>query len=141
MFNFFRRLVMHNFWLKVLSLALATGLWFVLAHDPVAEVAVEVPIVFRNVPANLVMNYERIPRAQIQLSGPQRAVRRLQSTDVHAEIDMAGGQPGDHTFAASAIEVHRPHDLQVINVGPDKFHVTFVNSGKAAAEISSETHP
>ena len=27
MMNFLRRWVLHNFWLKVLSLVLATGLW------------------------------------------------------------------------------------------------------------------
>ena len=39
MINFFKRYVLHNLGLKVLSLLLATGLWLAIARDPVAEVA------------------------------------------------------------------------------------------------------
>ncbi len=138
--NFFRQAVMHNFGLKLLSLALATGLWFVQAQDPVTEVAIEVPIIFRNVPANLGMSYERIPRAQILLRGPQRAVRRLQPTDVQAEIGLTSGQPGERIFSSSAVEVHHPHDLQVLNIGPEKIRVTFMELGKSSAVQGPEIH-
>jgi len=129
-----RRSITHNFSLKLLSLALAIGLWVVLARDPVTEVAIEVPIIFRNVPDHLGMSYERIPRAQILLRGPQRAVRKLQPTDVQAEVDLTGGKPGDRVFSSSAVEVHHPQDLQVINIGPEKFQVTFMTLAKPSGE-------
>jgi len=135
-----RHAITHNFSLKLLSLVLAAGLWFVLAHDPVTEVAIEVPIIFRNVPDNLGMNYERIPRAQILLRGPQRAVRRLQPTDVQAEVDLTGGRPGDRTFSSSSVKVHTPHDLQVLTVGPEKFQITFMELRKSADESNPLTH-
>ncbi len=140
MFDFLRRTVMHNFGLKLLSLVLAAGLWLALAQDPVAEVAIEVPIIFRNVPAHLGMSYERIPRAQILLRGPQRAVRRLQPTDVQAEIDLTAGQPGERTFSSSAVEVHHPHDLQVLSVGPDKFQVSFTELRTSFEAQTPATH-
>jgi hypothetical protein len=123
--------VTHNIGLKILSLVLATGLWLALARDPIAEVAVEVPIVFRNVPDNLIVSYEKIPQAQILLRGPERAVRLLQPSDVHAEVDAVGGQLGEWTFPWNAIRVHKPHDLQVANVAPDKFQITFVTGGRS----------
>ena len=129
---FLRRLVTHNIGLKLLSLALAVGFWLALARDPVAEVAVEVPVVFRNVPDSLGMSYEKIPQAQIVLRGPEREVRRLQTSDVHAEVDAANGQPGEIIYSWTDVRVHRPHDLEVISVGPDKFHITFVTLGKSS---------
>jgi|SRR5882724_8228870 len=134
-----RRAFIHNFTLKLLSLVLAIGLWFMLAHDPVTEVAIEVPIIFRNVPSNLGMSYERIPRAQILLRGPQRAVRRLQATDVQAEVDLTAGRPGERTFSSSAVEVHHPNDLQVLNIGPEKFQVTFMELRQPSGEPTA--HP
>jgi hypothetical protein len=131
MIDYFRRLFTHNIGLKLLSLALAVGFWLALARDPVAEVAVEVPVVFRNVPDNLGMSYDKIPQAQIVLRGPERAVRLVQSSDVHAEVDAVGGQPGEMIFPASAVRVRHPHDLEVISVGPDRFHITFVTLGKS----------
>ena len=51
MMSFLRRWVLHNFWLKVLSLVLATGLWLAISPDQEpAEVAVRVPIEFQHVP-------------------------------------------------------------------------------------------
>jgi hypothetical protein len=137
-----RRTITHNFSLKLLSLVLAIGLWFTLANNPIAEVAIEVPIIFRNVPDNLGMSYERIPRAQILLRGPERAVRRLQPTDVQAEVDLTAGQPGDRTFSfgSNSVKVHTPHDLQVLSVGPEKFQVTFMELHKSAEESNPLTH-
>ncbi|HEY4974299.1 MAG TPA: hypothetical protein VII41_11865, partial [Steroidobacteraceae bacterium] len=72
--DFFRRHVLHNFGIKLLSLALAVGLWLAVTRDPIAEVAVDVPIEFRNIPENLEINTETVPQAQIRVRGPQRIV-------------------------------------------------------------------
>ena len=63
--DFLRRHVLHNFGLKLLSLALAVALWLAVTRDPVAEVAVDVPIEFHNIPQNLEISSENVPRAQI----------------------------------------------------------------------------
>ena len=80
--DFLRRRVLHNFGIKLLSLALAVGLWLAVTRDPVAEIAVEVPIEFRNIPENLEISTESVPRAEIRVRGPQRIVRRLQPADI-----------------------------------------------------------
>jgi len=141
MSEFFRTYVAHNFGLKLVSLLLATGLWLAVVRNPVAEAAVEVPIVFRNIPDNLGMTYERIPRVQILLRGPERVVRRLQPTDVHAEIDLTGGQPGERMFPASAVHVYAPHELEVVSKGPDSFKITFVALSGKSPESKSINHP
>src|SRR5437764_14356594 len=66
MTDFFHRYVLHNIGLKLLSLALAVGLWLAVARDPLAEVAVEVPIEFHHFPENLEISSENIPQAQIR---------------------------------------------------------------------------
>jgi YbbR domain-containing protein len=111
--------------LKIVSIALATVLWMAVAHDPVAEIAIEAPIEFRNVPGNLEINTEHIPQAQIRLRGPERLVRRLQASDVHPEIDLAGAKPGERTFDLTAQQIHKPYELDVVQVVPGQFHLTF----------------
>jgi len=140
MFASIRRSITHNFSLKLLSLVLAIALWFTLARNPIAEVAIEVPIIFRNVPDNLGISYERIPRAQILLRGRERAVQRLQPTDVQAEVDLSGGRAGDRTFNSTSVYVHKPHDLQVLNVGPEKFQVTLMELHQSSNSSNSPGH-
>ncbi|HZR57249.1 MAG TPA: CdaR family protein [Terriglobales bacterium] len=123
--DFFRRHVAHNFGLKVLSLILAVGLWLAVAHDQPAEIAVEVPIEFHNMPANMEISSENVSRVQIRLSGPARVVHRLQPSDVYAEVDLNGLNPGERTFDLTDQQVHHPHGFEVVQIIPSEFHVAF----------------
>src|SRR5207249_6481917 len=108
MTDFFHRYVLHNIGLKLLSLALAVGLWLAVARDPLAEVAVEVPIEFHHFPENLEISSENIPQAQIRVRGPERVVRKLRASDIHAEIDLRGVRTGERTFDLSAQQIRAP---------------------------------
>ena len=125
MIDLLRRVIFRNFTLKVISLGLAVGLWLAVAHDPPAEVALEVPIEFRNFPDNLEISSEHIPQAQIRLHGPERLVRRVQPADVHPEIDLSAAKPGERTFDLTAEQVHKPYDLEVKQVVPGQIHLIF----------------
>src|SRR5215469_8707332 len=122
--DFFRRHVFHNLALKVTSLALASGLWLAVSSSPPSEVALNVPVIFRNVPSDLEISSENIPSVQIRVRGPERTVRRLQPSDVRAEVDLTGMKPGEHTFdLTKAISV--PDRLEIAQVVPSEVHVEF----------------
>jgi len=123
--DFLHRYVLHNLGLKLISLALAVGLWLAVARDPVAEVAVEVAIEFHNIPPNLEISSENIPRAQIRLRGPERVVHRLQPSDVYAELEVSGVKPGERTFDLTAQQIHEPSELEVVQIVPSQLHLAF----------------
>jgi YbbR domain-containing protein len=122
--DFVRRHIFHNLTLKITSVLLATGLWLAVASSPPAEVAISVPIVFRNMPSDLEISSEHIPTVQIRVRGPERIVRRLQGSDIRAEVDLGGMKSGEHTFdLTKAITV--PDRLEVAQVVPSEVHVQF----------------
>jgi YbbR domain-containing protein len=124
--NIVRRWVLHNFWLKVLSLLLATGLWMAISPDEEsAEVAVRVPIEFQHVPQHLEISSITIPEAQIRVRGPERVIRQLRSTDIHAELELKDAKPGERTFDLSAEQIRHQRDLHVVQVVPGQVHLTF----------------
>jgi YbbR domain-containing protein len=125
MADFFTRHVLHNFGIKLLSLALSVGLWLAVASDPPAEVAVTVPIQFLNIPENLEISTESIPQAQIRIRGPQRIVKRLSPADISAEIELGGMKAGERTFDLTAQQIHRPRELEIEQVIPNQFHLSF----------------
>jgi len=125
MADFFRQHVLHNLGLKLISLALATGLWLAIDREPAAEVAVDTAIEFHNVPPNLEISSENIPKAQVRLRGPERIVRRLQVADVYAEINLEGVNPGSRTYDLTARQIHRPQQLEVVQVVPSEVHLVF----------------
>jgi YbbR domain-containing protein len=121
-----RRFVLHNFWLKILSLLIATGLWLAISPDQEpAEVAVRVPIEFRDVPEGLEISSANIPDAQIRVRGPERLIRNLRSTDVHAELELADAKPGERTFDLTAQQIRHQRELNVVQVVPGQVHISF----------------
>jgi YbbR domain-containing protein len=126
MMGFLRRWVLHNFWLKVLSLVLATGLWWWIAPDEEpAEMAVRVPIEFQHVPAQLEISSVTIPEAQIRVRGPERSIRELRSGDIHAELELGDAKPGERTFDLTAQQVRHQRDLTIVQVVPGQVHLSF----------------
>jgi len=121
----FRRFLLHNLGLKLVSLALAVGLWLAVTRQPSAEVAMEVPIAFENMPANLEISSVDIPKAQIRLRGPEREIRRLQTSDVSVDLWLDVTKPGERTFDLTAHQVHHPRDLQVVQVIPSQVRLAF----------------
>ncbi|HTC45851.1 MAG TPA: CdaR family protein [Candidatus Aquilonibacter sp.] len=126
MTKFLRRWVLHNFWLKLLSLLIATGLWLAISPDQEpAEVAVRVPIEFQHVPPHLEISSVTIPEAQIRVRGPERLIRDLRSTDIHADLDLADATPGERTFDLTAQQIRHQRDLHVVQVVPGQVHLSF----------------
>jgi len=124
--GFLRRWVLHNFWLKVLSLLIATGLWLAISPDQeLAEVAVRVPIEFQHVPAHLEISSVTIPEAQIRIRGPERLIRDLRSADIHAELELGDAVPGERTFDLTARQIRHDRELHVVQVVPGQVHLSF----------------
>ena len=122
--DFVRRHVLHNLTLKLTSVLLATGLWLAVASSPSAEVALNVAIIFRNMPPDLEISSDGVPSVQIRVRGPERIVRHLQASDVHADVDLKGMQPGEHSFdLTKAIGV--PDKLEVAQVVPSEVRIEF----------------
>lgn len=126
MIGFFRRYVLYNSGVKLLSLALAAGIWFLISpEEQPAEVALRAPVVFDHVPQHLEISSESIPEAQIRVRGPERVIRELQPTEVHAEIDLSGAKPGERTFDLTSEQVRHPSDVRVVQVLPSQLHLSF----------------
>lgn len=128
--DFLRRWVLHNFWLKILSLLIATGLWLAISPDQEpAEITLRVPIEFRHLPSQLEISSVNIPEAQVRVRGPERTIRDLRSTDIHADLELKDAAPGEHTFDLTAQQIHLQRDLTVVQVVPVRVTVNMVMNG------------
>lgn len=126
MIELLKRSVLHNFWLKALSLLLAAGLWWQISPDEQpAEVSLHAPVVFQHVPEHLEISSETVPEAQIRVKGPERVIRQLQSSEVHAEIDLRDAKGGERTFDLTSQQVRHPSDVTVMQVVPSQLHLSF----------------
>jgi diadenylate cyclase len=123
--GFLHRVFTHNFGLKLISVLLAVALWVVVARDPIAEVEIKVPIEFHNLPENLEIDSASFTEAQVRVRGPERLIHRLRSSDVGAEIELSSVHPGERTFDLTARQVRVPLDLEVVQIVPGQFRLSF----------------
>jgi YbbR domain-containing protein len=135
MVDFLRSYVFANFGYKVVSVALAVGLWLALARDPAASVAVTVPIEFHNIPTNLEISSVNIPEAQVRVRGPERLIHELRPQEVHVEVDLSGVKPGERTFDLTAQQVRQPRDLEVAQIIPSQVRLSFDTAAIRQVEV------
>jgi YbbR domain-containing protein len=133
--RFLRKYVFHNFALKLLSLAVAVLLWMAVTRDPVAEVALNVPIEFHNAPDYLEISSETIPQVQVRVRGPVRSVRDISASEVHAVIDMANVQPGERTYDLSPAHIRVPDGVQVVQAVPSQIRISFDRRESRQVEV------
>jgi YbbR domain-containing protein len=125
MSDFVQRVFIHNAGTKIISLLLAVGLWVAVARDPIAEVEMTVPIEFQNIPNNLEIDSANSTQVQVRIRGPEREIHQLRAADVHAEINLNTVQPGERTFDLSSHQIRVPQDLEVVQIIPGQFHLSF----------------
>jgi len=99
------------------------------------RVEIKVPIEFHNLPDNLEVDSASFTEAQIRVRGPERVIHRLQTADVRATIDLASVHPGERTFDLTGRQVHVPQDLEVVQIIPGQFHLSFDNRETRTVEI------
>src|SRR5215471_2118174 len=124
MSGWFHRIFVENFSIKLVSLVLALGLWSLEARDPIAEVELKVPIELNNL-GSLEVDSRTFSEAQVRVRGPERLIHRLREGDVWIRVDIAGVSPGERTFDLTARQVHLPLDLEVAQVIPGQFQLSF----------------
>ena len=91
-----RHLVFEDFWLKLLSLALAVMIWLTVTFVSQKEVGTE-SHVFSNLPVTVLASAEdvhkfRVSPVQVEVivQGDPRTVQNLQSKDIRATVDLTG---------------------------------------------------
>ncbi len=122
--NFFRKYVLKNLALKLVSLAVAVLLWWVVGRDPTIEIPMTVPLEFHHAPDNLEMNsdsplagpdhdaWARAFAAPDQSFGSARghrsAGRSSRRADLrsHAETNPCTSQCRSHAGGAGAVSHH-----------------------------------
>lgn len=123
--KFLRRFVLHNFGTKLVSLMLAVGLWL-LANEPPAELVLQSPLEFRNMPRHLELSTEVPTAVQVRVNGPASVVRQLKPQDVTVTLDMARfDRPGERSFQLSEADVTKPYGVTVTQIIPAQVRMRF----------------
>ncbi len=137
MIHWLRKHVFGHLRLKIVSLLIALALWWAVAHDQPAEIALSVPIEFYNTPEHLEISSERIQRAEIRVQGPARLLREMTTADLDAVIDLAGSKVGERTFDLTPKQIrHLPHNVHIVQVVPSQIRLDLDRSASKLVDVT-----
>jgi len=109
---------MHNWYLKLIAIGLAVMLWALVATETSSEIGLEVPVEYRNIPAQLEISGDTTNVVQVRLRGLSNVIRDISAKDVSTTIDMSKMRPGDRIVPLSPQNVQAPFGAEVIRVNP-----------------------
>src|SRR5437667_3590402 len=110
--------VTHNWYLKLISVVLATMLWMLVATETSSEIGMEVPLEYRNIPPQLEITGDTTNMVQVRLRGSSNVIRDITSKDVSTTIDLSKMRPGEKIVPLSPQNVQAPFGAEVIRVNP-----------------------
>ena len=104
--------------LKLVSVALAVGLWFVIAGKPTAERGQAVPVELRNVPRDLELTGDPVNTVDVRVRASPGLINSLDSAAIRATIDLAGAQEGERIVQLSPEQIQAPQGFRVVKIAP-----------------------
>jgi YbbR domain-containing protein len=110
-----------NFGLKVLALIIAVGLWLAGHRD--TERAIEVPVEFRSIPADLMVMDNRVDYVVLRLMGPRTLVSTLDADNLKLSLDLDGVKSGSLSYPLSANDFNVPRGVTVGRITPPVIHL------------------
>jgi YbbR-like protein len=117
--------MLSNLPLKVASLVLASLLWFVIAGEKTAEIGLEIPVEFRNVPQELSLVGDPANRVEVRLRASPGLLQSLTPGDVHALLDLSGVRAGERILHLAPESIQVPFGVDVVNVVPSMLTLHF----------------
>jgi YbbR domain-containing protein len=113
--------------LKMLSIAMASLLWVLVAGEQIVERSIRVPLEFTNVPSQLEIIGDP-PSVDVRVRGSSGSLGRMATGDLVAVLDLSEARPGQRLFHLTSAQVRTPFGVEVVQVSPSSLSMRFESS-------------
>jgi YbbR domain-containing protein len=93
-------------------------LWMAVANQASSEIGLEVPLEYRNIPAQLEITGDMTNTVQVRLRGSSNLIKDVTAKDVSTTIDLSKMGRGEKIVPLSPQNVQAPFGAEVIRVNP-----------------------
>jgi YbbR domain-containing protein len=124
--------------LKAVSIALAALIWLIVSGEQIVERALRIPLEFTNVPSQLEIVGEPPNVVDVRVRGSSGTLSRIAAGELVAVLDLDTARAGQRLFHLSGAEVRSPFGVEVVQVAPSNFYMTFEPSATKRVPIIPE---
>lgn len=120
------RILVQNFWWRVLAVVIAVSIWAVVASEPELSTFATVPVEYRNLPEDLEMTSPPAENVTLELRGPAGELRGLtESRSPSVVLDMSNITPGVHRFVIDGGNVRLARGVYLEHAIPPEVRFEF----------------
>jgi YbbR domain-containing protein len=119
-----KRWVVNNWFLKLLSLLLATLVWAAVSNEASSEIGLEVPLEYRNIPHDMEITGDMTSTVQVRLRGSSQVIKGITARDVATTVDLSQMKMGEKIVPLSPHNVQAPFGAEIIRVNPSSVRFT-----------------
>jgi len=123
-----KNLLSSNLGIKILSLVLAISMWIFVTYRGQSEMAIDVPIGFKNVPKGLELLRESAKTVTLNLRGQESLLKSLRPMDINVVIDLSNAKRGEATYYLDKNAVIVPGTVDILRVEPTTVRVVLDES-------------
>lgn len=114
----FKKYILENWKLKLLSVALATMLWFVVYLIGETKKEISVPVSIVNLSKSYIIMKTDIAKVDITLSGRVSVLKDIKESDVKVSLNLSNVQEGENIFNITKSNIQIPRGVQIVDIGP-----------------------
>lgn len=115
--------LVHDWQLKLLSVAFALALWGFVVSEDRGEATFVVPLSFVDLPAGLQITGGVGEAVSVRVRALRRALPRLSEADFEVRASLAGASAGEWVGRIPLRGVRAPRGVHVAGVTPSRFRV------------------
>jgi YbbR domain-containing protein len=134
------RLLLGQWELKVLSLAIAVGLWFFVATAQRTEIALAVPVEYVGVEGPLTLEGVHRDTVDVQVQATRWAAARVSPATVRVWVDLTGLREGDNRVRLLPEAIQVPPGVRVTRVAPAWLTVHLARAATRTVPVLPQVH-
>lgn len=113
-----KKLLTENLGLKISAVLISVFLWFFVTSRGQSEIALEVPLEFKNIPVDTGIVNTSVKTVSVTVRGHERPMKNLKASDVRVYVDLGKAKKGVDVFHVNKDDIKLPYALSVLNITP-----------------------
>lgn len=119
MTDFIKKYIRKDIKLKILSLILATMLWFAISHIGESKMSVSVHVSTNNLSKDFIVKKMDTDDVLVTINGPVSILKNVRARDIKVALDLSAVTEGRHIVNLQKSNVQLPKGIKVEDVKPD----------------------
>ena len=118
-----KRLLTENIGMKISAVLISVFLWFFVTSRGQSEIALDIPLEFKNIPADIGIVNSSVKTVSVTVRGNERPMKNLKVSDVRVYVDLSKAKKGTDVFYINKDDIKLPYALSVMNIDPSTVKV------------------